>query len=243
MVLSHSLPLSEAEWQQLLNRLLSCPRVEYWYDQVLVQRASTSWGQVLGHLLARIDERPDDHRYDALPFDGMSEDLLTDHAADRRAALHEVLDHLAQNPRGRRAIDLPLLFWSVGGDGQEALALIRGALTAGESQLTAAELIIGAAGRDFFLENADWVAAQLDASPSGEALDDLRGALYGALNSGIRQGTAGQPLPEDVELDRRAREQASASRPGSRARNFWTRVADAAARDIRREVEEDDDAG
>jgi len=243
MVLTNSLPLSDAAWRQLFKRLLDCPQVDYWYDQVLVRHASTSWRQVLDHLFARIDERPDDYRYDAMPFDGTSDDLLKDHPADRRAALGKVIDRLAQSPRGRRAIDLPLLFWSMASDGHEALVAIGGALAAGEPERTAAELVIGAAGRQFFLDNADWVPAQLDASPTGNALDQLRGALHEALISGIKQGTPGEPFPEDVELERRAREQASASPPASRARDFWTRLADGAAADVRREVEEDDDAG
>lgn len=240
MVLSHAVPLTEAQWQQILDRLLRCPRVDYWYDQVLVLRASTSWRQVLDHLFARIDERPEDYGYDALPFDGTSEDLLKDHEAERRSALDEILIRLAHDPEGRRAMDLPLLFWSAAGDGKDALAAIGEARATGEARHTAADLVIAAAGRHLFLNNPDWVAAQFEASAAGEPLDDLRGALYGALNSGIKQGVPGEPFPDDVELERKAREHASASPPGSRVNVFWTHLADSVAADMRRQVEEDD---
>lgn len=238
MALERSLPVSDARWQNLFDRLLACPRVDYWYDRVLVQRASTSWRQVLDHLFARIDERPGDYGYEALPFDGTSDDLLKDHEPDRRSALDEILARLARDARHRRAMDLPLLFWSVAGDGKDALATIGDALAAGEPARSAAELVIAGAARHLFLASPDWVAAQLVAADAGSALDDLRGALYGALHSGIKQGVPGQPFPEDVELERKAREHAANSPAGSRAQAFWTELADGVAADMRRQIEE-----
>jgi hypothetical protein len=241
MAVDRSLPLTDAQWQQLFDRLLASPRVDYWYDRVLVRRASTSWRQVLDHLFARNDERPGDYGYDAFPFDGTSDDLLKDHEPDRRSALDEILARLAQDARHRRAMDLPLLFWSVAGDGEDALAAIGDALAAGEPARTTAELVIAGAARHLFLASPDWVAAQLAAADAGQPLDDLRGALYGALHSGIKQGVPGHPFPEDVELERRAREHAAASPAGSRAQAFWTELAESVVADMRRQVEEDDD--
>jgi hypothetical protein len=56
----------------------------------------------------------------------------------------------------------------------------------------------------------------------------------------IKQGTPGQPFPEDVILEQRAREHADASPAGSRARDFWVRVAEATATEMRRQVIDDE---
>ncbi len=242
MAVDQSLALSHAQWQQLLDRLLPCPRVDHWYDSLLVHRASSCWRQVLDHLFARIDERPTDYRYDALPFDGTSGDLLDGHELDRRAALDQILVRLASaDPSSRGSLDLPLLFWSAAGDGEKALAAIADALSAGEPARQAAELVIAGGGRHLFLRSPAWVAAQLTTAEAGEPLDGLRDALYGALQSGIKQGIPGQPFPEDVELESTARVHARASPAGGRARAFWTDLANSVAADIRRQVEEDDE--
>ena len=241
MVVGQSLPLTDVQWQQLLDRLLACPRVDFWYDRILVERATASWRQVLDHLFARIDEGPEDYGYDAMPFDGTSDDLLKNHERDRRSALDEILARLAQDAGHRRGMDLPLLFWSAAGDYQDALDAIEAALAGGGPQRNGAELVIARAPRHLFLANPAWVAAQLAAADAGEQLEELRGVLGGALNSGVKQGTPGQPFPEDVELERKSREHADASPAGSRARAFWTDVADAVAADMSRQVDQDDD--
>jgi len=195
MVIDRSLPLTGAQWQQLLDRLLACPRVDFWYDRILVERATTSWQQVLNHLFARIDEHPDDYGYDAMPFDGTSGDLLNHHEADRRSALDEILARLAHDAGHRRGMDLPLLFWSAAGDHREALAAIGAALGAGGPQRTAAELVIARAPRHLFLANPDWVAAQLTAADAGEPLEELRGCACWRPELGDQAGNAGPAIP------------------------------------------------
>jgi hypothetical protein len=241
LALNPAISFTDAEWQSLLDRLLACPQVGHFYDRTIGQRASASWRQVLEHLLARIDERSDDYAYHALPFEGPSEDIFKGHEAERRAGLQMILDRLATDISGRRSYDLPLLFWSAAGNGRKALNVVGAALAAGVSSRIAAELIIASAGRTLLLRNPAWISTHLDRSPAGRPLDDLRGALSGALHSGMKQGTPGEPFPEDVELERKAREHAAKSRSGSRARAFWTETAADVARDIRRQTAEEPD--
>lgn len=242
MVLDQSLPLTDVEWQLILDRLKSCPEIDFWYDRILVERAAASWRQVLDHLFARIREHQDDYAYRATPFDGFSGDLLAEHPQERRDALDEILRRTAEDESHRREFDLPAVFWSAAGNQEDALAALSGGLAAGGKLRDAAEVIAGRASRGVFREKPDWVREQLDAAEPGEPLENLRGALFGALSSGIKQGTPGKPFPEDVELERRAREHAAASPAGSRARAFWTHVAEATAAEMRRALEADEAA-
>jgi hypothetical protein len=240
MVLTHELPLDHGQWQALLDLLLSCPQVDYWYDAVLVKRAGTAWRQVLDHLLSRLDFEPDDYNYRALPFEGLSGDMLDGNEQHRRAALDELLTSLAADDNGRRSMDGPLLFWSISGDGEHAFAAIGDALT-GKESYRAAILVLDGAGPQRILTRPNWVAAQLAAAAPGEPLGALQAALSAALISGSKQGTPGQPFPEDVLLARTAREHTEASPAGGRASDFWLRIAEMTEANMRKQVLEDED--
>lgn len=241
MVLSNGLPMSAEEWQAVLDRLLLCPEIEYWYERALVDRAKAAPRQVLDHVIARIRHSPDDYRYRALPFDGFKSDLLAADPNARPSALAEVADLLTTHAAGRAVMDLPTLFWSLDAASGQALDVIAELLASGAPQRTAAEALIDDAPRKAFLNAPDWVRTQLDSAEAGDPLRKLEGALYGSLSSGLKQGVPGQPFPEDVELERQARRHASATPPGSRAAAFWTKIAASAAREMQRETELDED--
>jgi hypothetical protein len=241
MVLSHDLSLDENQWQTLLNLFLSCPEVEYWYDEMLVKRASVAWRQVLDHVLARIDTRTEDYNYRAVPFEGFSGDLLDGHDQHRRAVLDELLGALAKDISGNRSFDLPLLFWSLAGDSEQAFGAIAAALAGHPPTRSAAMLVLGEAGPGRLLACPEWIDAQLTASGAGEALDELQEALSSALGSGIKQGTPGQPFPQDVALASAARAHAQAAAAGGRTAAFWERIAKITDADIREQVRRDED--
>jgi hypothetical protein len=240
MALRRPLALTDHQWQQLLDKLLNCPCVGYWYDRMLVDRAATHWRQILDHVLARIHQRENDYDYAGLPSDDLSGDLLQAHPGERRQVLAEVLAHLAQNSDGRPSVELPLLFWSASATGEETLNAIADALAGSAKERIAATLVISAGGRRF-LDAPEWITQQLEGSPRGKPLNELRSALSGALCSGLKQGLPGEPFQEDVELEVTARQHAAVSPAGSRARDFWTRTAAYAAAEMQRAVEQDDD--
>jgi len=242
MVLSKDLHMSADEWQPVLDRLRLCPEVEYWYEHALAERATAEPRQILNHVIARIRHSPDDYRYRALPFDGFKSDLLAADPHMRPAALAEVADLLSTYPRGRAAMDWPTLFWSLDAGTGQALDVLANCHASGASYRTAAEALIDDAPRTTFLNAPEWVRSQLDAAPSGDALERLEGALYGSLSSGLKQGVPGRPFPEDVQLERQAREHAAAMPRGSRAAAFWTKIAESTAREMQRaELDEEDE--
>lgn len=241
MVLTHDIGLTGEDWALLFERLLACPVVEYWYERVIASAASRYAQLVLDHLLARCDQQPDDWNYHALPHDGLSGDPLAAAPDLRAAALAEIANRLASSRAGRRSHELPVLFWSIAGDAEEAFTAIADELAAGGDRRDAAELLLGEAAAGRILARPEWVAAQLEASEGGESLDALRGALYGALRSGIRQGTPGEPFPQDVALAERARELLVGSPAGSRTARFWSELAEAVEADMREEVLRDRD--
>jgi hypothetical protein len=241
MVLTHELPLSDDEWQQLLDRLIACPEVEYWYQRALDERSKSAWRQVLDHVIVRIRHSPEDYRYRALPFDGFGTDLLRTEPTERPAALAEVADLPATHANGRAAMDWPTLFWSLEAGSGDGLDVIAASLASDAAHRRAAETLVDDAPRTTFLNAADWVRSQLDAARDGEDLERLEGALFGSLSSGLKQGVPGQPFPEDVQLERDAKKHASAAPPGSRAALFWEKIAASAAREMQREIELDEE--
>lgn len=241
MVLTHDVTLDDEQWQKVLDLLLRCPQIEHWYDAVLVKRAADACRQVVDHVLARIEAGADDYDYRAVPFEGFSADLLDAHDEDRRAVLDELLALLAKDSSGTRSLDVATTFWSVAGDGEEAFSSIAAGLRGDGLARNAVTLVLDEAGPQRLLERPEWVDTQLNTSPSGEALDELRGSLSAALRSGSRQGTPGKPFPEDVALARAARAHAEASPPGGRAHAFWERIADLTEADMREHVRRDEE--
>lgn len=241
MVLTHDIGLAFEDWTLVLDRLLDCSDVEYQYEQVIERVAADHPQLAVEHLLGRCDQEPDNWRYDALPHDGLATDPLAAAPELRAPMLGEIARRLASCLAGRRSTELPVLYWSLAGDGADALTVIGDSLVAGGERRDAASLLLGGAPGGRILASPEWVAAQLDAAPAGEPLDGLRAALHGALRSGSRQGTPGQPFPEDVALARRARELLAESRAGSRASRFWSDLADAVEVEMREEVLRDRD--
>ncbi len=138
-------------------------------------------------------------------------------------------------------MDWLTLFWSLDAGSGHALDVIAKRLASDARHRAAAKALVGAAPRTTFLKAPEWVRVQLDAAQPGDALEHLKGALYGSLNSGLKQGVPGQPFPEDVELERQARNHAAAVPPGSRAADFWTKIAARVAHEMQREVDLDEE--
>ncbi len=136
-------------------------------------------------------------------------------------------------------VDVEVMYWSFGADSDDAFEVIAEALDSDQPNLRAAATsILDGAGPERILARPAWVAEQLGrASP--DLLEDLRGALYGGLMIGTKQGTPGEPFPEDVRLRDKSQEHAAASRPGSRAANFWSAMVRAAEQNIRESLERD----
>jgi hypothetical protein len=234
MVLTHPLGLSDDDWERILERLLACLEVDYWYDAALVKRAADAPQQVLEHLLARVDGGSADYTYRPLPFDGLSGDLLASNPTLRRGALEQVTQRLRANSDGLRPQELSALFWSLAADGTDALDVLGDALAGDARSHETACLFLADAPRSTFTSRPDWVRDRLAASAAGTQLAELEGAMAASVQSGSKQGVPGQPFPEDVELQRAATAHASAAPAGSRARAFWEKVAVAAQREIER---------
>jgi hypothetical protein len=234
MVLTHPLRLSDDDWERILERLLACPNVDYWYDAALLKRAAEAPQQVLDHLLARVDAGSADYMYRPLPFDGPSGDLLATTPNLRRGALEQVAQHLRANSDDLRPQELSALFWSLAAGGTDALDVLANSLAGDARSHATACLLLAQAPRSTLSAHPDWVRDRLATSAPGAALAELQGAMAASLQSGTKQGVPGQPFPEDVELHRVATAHASTAPAASRARAFWEKVAAAAQREIER---------
>lgn len=239
MVLTHELDLSDEDEDLVLGRLVECPDVDYWQDRLVLQVAERRPMIALRYLLARLDRGKDDYGYRALPFDGLSADPVAGDPAARRGLLENLMDAAPKHFHSASMMDVELLYWSFAADADEAFEVMGNALASDQPDLRgAATGILDGAGPERILARPAWVAEQLGrADPS--FLEDLQGALYGGLMTGSKQGTPGQPFPEDLRLRDKAGEHAAASRPGSRAANFWLAMVRTAERNIRESLERD----
>lgn len=238
MALSHDLGLTAADEDRLLDRFLPCPQIDFWHDRFLVDVASRRPLRVVAYLLARLGLGADPSVYDALPYDGLSTDPLADTPAGRAPALRAITAAAPQYSESVGSLDVAQMFWSFAGDSDDAFAVLGDGLTGEPASIReAAADILSHAARTAVLSRPEWVAAQLDHAEPG-FLDDLCGALSAALTMGLKQGTPGEPFPEDIELRDRASEHQAASRPGGRAASFWAAMVRSADRAIAAALED-----
>jgi len=243
MVLSHDIGLGQADEDLVLDGLLECPDVDFWQDRFLLRTAERRPGRVLRYFLARLDREGDDYGYRAVPIDGLSKDPLAEADTYRRDALRELVGTAPKYRHTVREMHLATLFWSFAAGTDEAFEALAETVSDRRPEVReGGEEILAQAERGLLLARPAWIAEQLGRARV-ETLDALRSALHAALTSGIKQGTPGQPYPEDVLLRDKAREYAAASRPGSRAASFWLAMVRSAEQAIRESVERDERFG
>src|SRR6266540_4315793 len=75
-------------------------------------------------------------------------------------------------------------------------------------RLKAVALVVGEAPRSFVFTEEDFVVdlLQMAQGAGNEVYRRVDGALYGSALGGLKTGTAGEPMPADIQLRDRARE-------------------------------------
>jgi hypothetical protein len=227
MALHNEVKPDDEQHALLLQRLIACPTVEYWHDQLLITDSASRPRQILDYLLARFRERKDDYTYNPIPYDGLSKDPLAQCPDLRVECLEKILRFTAGHDE--YMFDAATLFWSYATADAESFGVIATALVGESAAFSEAAMHL--------------LSDVLDALPA-ESVDPFVASLRSALLSGDRLGTPGEPFREDAELLSQARSFATAARPAGRAHTFWesmvkaaeTAISQSLARD--RELEE-----
>lgn len=239
MALHPRVELTEGDWEVLLGRLRSCPEVEYWYEQMLAKASAAVPRVVVDHLLGRALDGGDDGRLSALPFDGLSFDPFAEHPEMRPEALERVAAALGSVDGGVAAMELPRLFWAAGAEDESPFELIAKLLSGGEERADTGRTLLLEASHRRLLARPEWISTQIEASDPGDPLDQLRSALRASLHSRTRQGTPGEPYPEDVALRDKAKALAEQAATASRSERFWLDVASSVEAEIEEELRRD----
>ncbi|MGW5385146.1 helix-turn-helix domain-containing protein [Nocardia sp. NPDC003963] len=218
----------------------------YWVSLALADRSATDPGWVLGLLQDRVQraESPDLSReYCALPYSWKSR-LRIRGTSEFPAILNHILDWIEQDLDSWRRQKMGAdLFAAVANEyDTQVVGLLENALSSGtEKTVRAVAAVLQEAPRTFIWDRPDFVRIALHAAGriGEEILQDMIGALWGATISGIRRGIPGKPYPETMEQRDRSRDIAENLPTGSIEKLFYTNMAEAANRDILREIGND----
>jgi hypothetical protein len=231
--------LSSDQQQAMLAQLVECPSIEdYHLTSFLAQVSVGAAATVVALLRTRIErsEEMGSAHYRALPFH-WDTGLDIKGQAQTGAVLRQVRDWIARKPDSwqRREFGGDL-FAAIAQDFDDSvLAVLEESMYSGDrAQFSALAAILKKVRRSLLWDNPDFVARLLAAaSLHGEGVvQEVGGALHSAAISGLRQGTPGQPYPEDVELRDRAAAIASKLPSGSLEERFYRSLQESAERNI-----------
>ena len=234
----------------LLRKLVPIRRLEYSVCELLRRVTLRMPDEVLDLFLRRIDHQDTlgySTGYEILPYSGVYRIFEACGESGRQADLvRRVRDRALTTGRWKWSA-LPQLYWAVSGNfGPEGLAALREWLDSGDPErvVTAVELL-GEAGPDFVFDRHEFVDQALSRAEAlgDECLAGVRSALLGLALSAAREGPAGQPYPQDVDLRDRAAAMLEHVPRGEPLHRLFEEIRRNAESRIRAEVASDDEFG
>jgi hypothetical protein len=241
--------LREPERGALLAELTLCPSIEgYWVTEFLSELSQHEPKTVVSLLTERVEHRERNpgslQDYRPLPFQ-WSQPLQTRAHPDFPDILRGIRDWIARKPDSwLRVEDGGRLFAAIAqGFDRTVMAILEEALASGDtSQLAALAAILQRAPHNFPFEQRDFVTKVLlgAAKVSDEAADPIAAALHGAVVSGARTGTPGEPNRRDVEQLDKARAIADQLPRGSVEERFYRSLQISAQQTIEWHAERDE---
>lgn len=234
----------DAVWQYLKD----CPALDdHHATSFLVKLADKDPDGVLTLLKHRVElsesgQAPAD--YDAFPY-WHDEQLFGKHP-QLPVLLRQIRDWMNEKPDSYyRAHDGADIFKLAAGGlgGKAVLAVLDEFVTSGEkNKVETVSDILRQASASFMWDNVDFVSRLLNsAAQHGEkCLRHVKSALYGAVISGSRSGTTGEPFPEDISQRDNAARIAASLTPGSIEEEFYRLLERQAVDNIRSHAEDDE---
>lgn len=243
-----SIPWRELTTSQIgaiLDNLTRCPSLEQYWITVFLSKLSVSYSDEVVDLLMRRVEHwetvEEVLEYHPLPHQ-WHEPLHVRESDNFIPTLRRIRDWIGRDTTSWRRLDAGgRLFQAVAGDFDAAvLGVIEEVLADGPgSSVSALPSILRHAPRHLALDDVDFVRRVLTgaASVSDDLAKQVGSAMHGAVVSGTRMGSPGEPFPEDVHQRNRAQEAARQMAPGSLEAEFYRAISRSAEESIQWQVE------
>ena len=232
----------------LLSKLKDVPDIgDYWINAFLVKASELDALSVVGFLLDRIrKEHNGKSRYDALPILGFRDPLVgLGTSPDQEKMLRNIRDaSLEQGRSGGRWIPQLFLEISPGFESATSLKVLgEWADSGNDDKIKAAARLVSGARPGFVFQHVEFVSNLLERAyaASDDTYQAVSSTLASIALSGIRSGTPGQPMPEDVATRDQAAAVANTFDAGSPTYRFYDSLAKSADASIRYQMRRDEE--
>lgn len=239
--------ITDDELASLVKKLERVTKVDDYHVSEFLANASHRIPETVVQLfLSRIERstKTDDREYRPIPYefhhrlDGLAR------SKNYKAILKKVRDYVLRR-HWRARFWIPHLFKEVSlGYSPESLAVLGEWIESGrEAKIVDAAALLHEADSDFVFAHHDFVVKLIQrAHAVGEdCLQKVESNLFASAASGVRAGTPGEPMPQDVELRDRASSTAREFVVGSPEHSFYEKLARHADQEIRRHLLEDEE--
>jgi len=232
----------------MISQLADCSSIDGYHVSMLITEICSRAPETAADLLMRRveiwEQTGNVLAYDPLPRRWHHTPRFTDHP-QYGALLRKVHQWMASSFQSwrRQHAGSELFALIAGSFGQEALSVLREALTSGDAeQVKAVGSILRNAPRALLWDQVDFVSLALrSARQHGhDTVQAVAGGLHGLAFNGMRHGTPGQPFAEDTEQREKSAEILRQLPSKSVAAEFYRALIESAEHNIQREAELDD---
>ena len=240
--------LTAQDLEIILSKLEDVPEIDdYCVNAFLVKASELDAVKVVKFLLNRIRKRHNvGSRYNPLPVLGFRDPLVgLATTPSHEECLREIRD-ASLEPGGSVGYWIPLLFREIssGFESAASLKVLEEWINTGSGdRIKAAALLVSSADPSFSFKNVEFVSNLLERAQvaSYDCYQSVSSNLSRSARSGIRSGTPGQPMPEDVAMRDQAAAVASRFDSGSPTFRFYDSLAKSAETNIRYQLLRDEE--
>ena len=232
----------------LLSKLEDVQNIEdYYINAFLVKASELDAVSVVGFLLDRIKkEHNGKSRYDALPILGFQDPLVgLGTSPDQETMLRNIRDASLEK---RQSVGrwIPQLFREIspGFDSATSLKVLDEWINSGNAnRIKAAARLVSEARPGFVFQHVGFVSNLMERAyaASDDTYQAVSITLASIAQSGIRSGTPGQPMPEDMATRDQAAAVANTFDAGSPTYRFYDSLAKSADASIRYQMQRDEE--
>ncbi len=233
--------------EKINDMLLSCPSIDGHYIENYLREISFQYpAETIKFLKKRIDktEKSTNKDYDPLPFRHEKETKFRFHETkEYEDILRQLRDWVYSNlKKWEHAHFGKDLFSAVANEfNGTVMKILSEWIESGLAEkIKYAASLISEAPASFIWNNKGFIINLLERAyfQGSECFNSVCSSLGGALISGARTGTVGEPFPQDIEMRDKSVELLATLAPESPAKKFFEDIHEQALRDIRRHKDE-----
>ena len=240
--------LTSDDLKVILSKLEDVPDIDdHWTNTFLVKASELDAVSVVGFLLDRIrNEHNENSRYYALPILGFRDPLVgLGTSPEQEKTLRDIRD--ASLEQGQSVgYWIPQLFReiSLGFESPASLKVLEEWINSeNANKIKAAGRLVSGARPGFVFKQVEFVSNLLECAyaASDGTYQAVSSTLASTALSGVRSGTPGQPMPENVATREQAEAVAGTFNAGSPAYRFYVSLAESAEASIRFQLLRDEE--